>query len=151
MNELSLINSFILSLFQANDLVNTISTVDTEAMDGSKENIYPLVNMDLLRTEILDDAIVAFYKITIVQARDIYPRKTDSKLLSDTNYQDNINETHSIAQRFVNVLNRTHNDYNIEIDDLSTVDILKDWRTGLDGVQFDIDLSTPNIGSACSS
>jgi hypothetical protein len=149
MNEISILNDFIISEFQSNALVNTISIVETETIDLNKENIYPLVNVDLLDTDVLDDAIIASYTMTIVQARDIVPRKTDSKLLSDTNYIDNINETHSIAVRFINVLTRQNNDENIGLDNLSSLRVLKDWRSGLDGVQFEIDLSIPNLGTSC--
>lgn len=149
MNELSLMQAFVIAQFQSNNLVNTISTVETDDIDLNKENVYALVNLDLRDTDILDDAIIVTYLITIVQARDIVPRKTDSKLLGDTNYIDNLNETHSIAQRFINYLTRQNNDENIEIDNLSPVTILKDWRSGLDGVQFTIDLSIPNLGTSC--
>lgn len=149
MNELSLMQAFVIAQFQSNNLVNTISTVETEGIDLNKENVYALVNLDLRDTDILDDAVIVTYLITIVQARDIVPRKTDSKLLGDTNYIDNLNETHSIAQRFINYLTRQNNDENIEIDNLSSVTILKDWRSGLDGVQFTIDLSIPNLGTSC--
>lgn len=149
MNELSLVNAFVINEFQSNNLVNTMSTVTTDEIDLNKQNIYPLVNLDLEGSEIEDDSIIVSYKITIVQARDVVPRKTDSKLLGDTNFIDNLNETHSIAQRFINVLTRQNNDANIEIDTLGELTILKDWRSGLDGVQFDIDLSIPNIGTSC--
>jgi hypothetical protein len=149
MNELTLMNSFVIAEFQSNNLVNTMSIVETDSIDLNKENIYALVNLDLTDTEILDDAIIVSYKITIVQSRDVAPRKTDSKLLNDTNYVDNLNETHSIAQRFLNVLRRQNNDGNIELDGLSELSILNNWRSGLDGVQFDVDLSIPNIGRSC--
>lgn len=142
-------NDFVINEFKSNNLVNTISLTDTDGIDLNKENIYALVNLDLTNTEILDDAIVVSYKITIVQARDIVPREQDSKLHEDTNYLHNLNETHSIAQRFINVLTRQNNDANIEIDTLSEMTILKNWRSGLDGVQFDIDLTIPNIGTSC--
>jgi hypothetical protein len=149
MNEISILNDFIISEFQSNDMVNTISIVETETIDLNKENIYPLVNVDLLDTDVLDDAIIASYTMTIVQARDIVPRKTDSKLLSDTNYIDNINETHSIAVRFINVLNRRDNGENIGLYNLGSLRVLKDWRSGLDGVQFEIDLYISNLGTSC--
>lgn len=142
-------NDFVIAEFNSNNLVNTITLIDTDDIDLNKENIYALVNLDLLNSEILDDAIVVSYKITIVQARDLVPREQDSKLQEDSNYLHNLNETHSIAQRFINVLTRQNNDANVEIDTLSEVTILKNWRNGLDGVQFDIDLTIPNIGTSC--
>ena len=150
MNELSLINSFVIGQFQDNNLVNTISIVPTLEMDFNKENIYPLVNIDMKQTDIQDQAIIVSFTITIIQQRDVKPIKTDSKLLSNENYIDNLNETHSIAQRFINVLNRQNNTDNIEIQSLSTLRALKNYGTsGCDGFQFDIDLSIPNYGSSC--
>ena len=150
MNEISLLNNFVIDFFNNHELVNTISIVPTLEIDFNKENIYPLVNLDLKQTEITNDVIILSYTITIIQQRDIKPIKIDSKLLSNTNFIDNINETHSIAQRFINVLNRQNNPDNIEIQEYSTLRILKEWgMSACDGVQFDIDLSIPNIGSSC--
>lgn len=149
MNEISTLYNFVIELFKANKLVNTISILDTELMDLNKENIYPLVNIDLTNTEVLNDVIIGKLTITIVQARDIYPAVTDSKLLSNTNYIDNINETHFIATKFINYITRQNNDLNIDLDNLADITILKEWRTGLDGVQFNIDLSIPNLGQSC--
>lgn len=150
MNETSKINDFIVELFDANDLVNTISIIPTGLIDLNKENIYPLVNVDMLSADVQNDVIVFDFRITIVSQRDIKPRKTDSKLLSDSNYLDNINETLSIAQRFINVLVRQNNEENIDIISQSDIDILKNWRGGgLDGVQFTIELSIPNSDTSC--
>jgi hypothetical protein len=150
MNEISKMYEFLIGLFNQNELVNTISIVNTLDMDSNKENIYPLVNLDLRETETQDQVIVFSFRITIVQQRDIKPIKTDSKLLENTNYVDNLNETHSILNKVINFLNRQHNYYNIEIVQQGTNRILKEWGMGnLDGVQIDIDLAIPNEGSSC--
>jgi hypothetical protein len=150
MNETSKINNFTIALFNANELVNTISIIPTNLIDLNKENIYPLVNLEMLTADVQPDVIVFDFRITVVQQRDVRPIKTDSKLLSDSNYLDNINETLSIAQRFINVLTRQNNDYEIEIVNQSNVDFLKEWRGSmLDGVQFTIELSIPNEDTSC--
>jgi response regulator RpfG family c-di-GMP phosphodiesterase len=150
MNETSKINKYIIEDFSSNDLVNTVSIVPTNEMDLNKENIYPLVNVDMTDADVQDDAIIFEFIITALEQREIKSQKTDSKLLSDSNYLDNINETLSIAQKFVNKLRRLNNDENIEIDALSTMDFLKEFRgAGLDGVQFTINLSIPNEDTAC--
>ena len=149
-NEISKINKYIEDQFSANNLVNTISVVPSLELDLNKENIYPLVNVDMINSSIEEQVIIVVFTITIIQQRDKRPVKTDSKLLADTNYLDNINETHSIAQRFINVLTMQNNDERIEIDTLSTLKMLKDWRGGgVDGVQFTINLSIPNEGISC--
>ncbi|MEG7744729.1 hypothetical protein U2242_15275, partial [Listeria monocytogenes] len=84
---------------EADDLVNTITMVQTKHIDNNKENIYQLVNIEYLQSEVLEDAIIARYLITAVQQRDIKPKKLDSKLRLDINLIDNWNETHSVIQR----------------------------------------------------
>jgi len=150
MNESSLIYDFIIAEFDANDLVNTISIVPTAVIDTNKENIYPLVNIDLIDIETESDYLTYNFNITVIQQRDIKPIKIDSKLMTNTNYIDNINETVSIANRFINVIEKQNNDSNIELQSLSRLKVLKEWGTGIcDGVRFDISLSIPNMGTSC--
>jgi len=150
MNESSLIYNFIIAEFDANDLVNTISIVPTAVIDTNKENIYPLVNIDLIDIETQTDYLIFNFTIIVIQQRDIKPIKLDSKLMTNTNYIDNINETVSIANRFINVIEKQNNDSNIELQSLSRLKVLKEWGTGIcDGVRFDISLSIPNMGTSC--
>lgn len=148
MNELTLLNDFVIGRFDINPLVNTISIVPTFDLDFNKENIYPLVNIDLTDVDIQTDAFVVTYKITILQQRDIKPIKTNSKLLNDSNVLDNMNETSSIAADFINYLRWKNNDLVVELQNLSTLTPLRNYKgNGLDGFQFDIDLSIYNRGS----
>lgn len=150
MNESSLIYNWIVEQFQSNELVNTISIVPTAVIDTNKENIYPLVNIDLIDIETQTDYLIFNFTIIVIQQRDIKPIKLDSKLMTNTNYIDNINETVSIANRFINVVEKQNNDSNIELQSLSRLKVLKEWGTGIcDGVRFDISLSIPNIGLSC--
>jgi hypothetical protein len=119
-------------------------------MDNNKENIYPLVNADLTATAIEDNIIICDFEITIVQQRNTTNNKTDSKLLNDTNYLDNMNETHSITTRFINVVSEQNNNDNIELDSITKLRPLKNWgRNSLDGFQFNVSLSIPNSGKSC--
>jgi len=150
MNELSLLTTFLVNQFEADDLVNTISMVQTKNMDNNKENIYMLVNLDYLQSEILEDAIVARYLITAVQQRDIKPVKLDSKLRLDINLIDNWNETLSVLTRFLNQFKANNFDNNIELFSQTTTTVLQDFnKNGLDGHQITIELSIPNRGSGC--
>lgn len=149
MNELQILNNFIIDKFSENPLVKTITTVPSIDIDGNNENIYQLVNIDLIDTVIETDAVIANYKITVIQQRDFIPNKTDSKLLIDTNYLDNINETHYTCTKFVNYLRWKNNDNNIEIQSLSSFKKLQNWGQGqCDGFQFTIELSIHNKGIA---
>lgn len=150
MNELSILLNFIIARFQNDSLVNSISIVPTLEIDNNKENIYPLVNIDLRESEVQDDVLECSFKITVVQQRNSSPIVEDSKLLDNTNFIDNMNETHSICQKFINYLTRQNNTQNIEIGNVTKMKALKlTGMSGLDGWQFDIDLHIPNIGSSC--
>ena len=150
MNELSTLNNFLIEQFEADDLVNTITMVPTKHIDNNKENIYQLVNIDYLQSEVLEDAIVARYLITAVQQRDIKPKKLDSKLQLDSNRTDNWNETLTVITRLLNVISSNNLPGNIEKRSQTTTTVLQDWnKNGLDGHQITIELSIPNLGSGC--
>jgi hypothetical protein len=149
MNEISTILNFIIDLFQQDNLVNTISMVPEIEVDANKENIYPLVNIDIQDSD-PSDAVSVNFKIMIVQQRDTIPRKTDSKLLLDTNFIDNINETHAIANRFISVIENQNNTNNIEVDSRTRLTFIKNYgQQCLDGVKFTIALSIPNRAESC--
>lgn len=149
MNEVSLVWQFLIGLFQENNLVNTISIVPTFEMDLNKENIYPLVNIDLRETRTNEDHIVLMYRISIIQQVDVVPRKTDNKLLTNVNIIDCLNETQSIGQRVLNQLLKQHNDLNIEVDNYTNFTRFRGSLSGVEGWQFDLDLITENLGSSC--
>jgi HD-GYP domain-containing protein (c-di-GMP phosphodiesterase class II) len=150
MNELSKLTNFLIDRFEEDDLVNTITMVQTKNIDNNKENIYQLVNIDYLQSEVLEDTIIARFLITAVQQRDIKPKKLDSKLRLDINLIDNWNETHSVITRFINRFMSNNFEYNIDLFSSSTTTVLQDWnKNGLDGHQITIELSIPNLGSGC--
>jgi hypothetical protein len=147
MNELFLLTNFLVEKFQENDLVNTVTMVDTKHLDNNKENIYSLVNIDYLESETLPDAIIARYLITVVQQRDIRPQKTDSKLQLDTNLIDNLGETSAVITRFLNQMRSNNFIFNIELRENSVSK--KYHKNSLDGHQITIDLAMANLGSGC--
>lgn len=149
MNEISEVYNYLIDLFDNNNLVNTISIVPTIEMDNNKENIYPLVNIDYKGQKPDEQVLILDFEITIVQQRNTGVIKTDSKLLDNTNYIDNLNETNAIAMRFINVIESQNNSFNIELDSLTKLTPLKLWRNSLDGHQFTISVSIPNKGQSC--
>jgi hypothetical protein len=104
MNEIQIVYDWLIDHFTTNELVNTVSIVPTIELDQNKENIYPLVNIDFINKETEEQAIITTFKITVIQQRDTQPIKTNNKLLSDTNYLDNVNETANICTRFITYL-----------------------------------------------
>ena len=149
MAEISKVYQFLIDEFTANDLVHTITTVDTKHIDKNIENIYPLVNIDFLDTEIEEQLVICNFTISILQQRDTRPVNYSDKMIGQTNLIDNLNETHSIATRFIKVLDNNNNTSNIELVSLSKLDIKKAGRNSLDGFEFELSLSIPNEGLSC--
>jgi len=147
MNELYLLTDFLINKFSENDLVNTVTLVETKHIDNNKENIYCLVNIDYLNSETLPDAVISTFLITVVQQRDIRPQKTDSKLQLDTNLIDNRGETLSVISRFLNQMRSNNFANNIELR--SNTDSPKYHKNSLDGHQITIELAMANMGSGC--
>jgi hypothetical protein len=150
MNELFLLTQFLVNIFGDNDLVNTITLVESKHIDNNKENIYCLVNIDYLESETLPDAIIASYLITVLQQRDIRPKKTDSKLRLDTNLVDNWAETLAVISKFLNQMRSNNFENHIELFSNTQSRKLENFnKNGLDGHQITIDLAMANLGSGC--
>lgn len=149
MNELQKVRNHIISKFDSDALVNTITTVSDELIDTNKETIYPVVNVDYIDSDVQEDVILFSYHITILDQNDVYVKSTDSKLLEDTNQSDILNETFNIAQSFINSFRQYNND-DIEIfRKTNVVSIMNERLNGLSGHEFDVVLSIPNEGSIC--
>ena len=152
MNEYQKTKDYVVGKFQADPLVNTITTVRPDIVDTNKETIYPLVNIDYIDNDVQEDVILFSFHIKALDQNDVYTRTTDSKLQIDTNKDDIFNETFNICQSFINSF-RQNNSLVIEMSSKSKVTsiYLEDNTAinGLSGHEFDIILSIPNEGSSC--
>jgi len=140
--------NYIVNLFAADELVNTIALSASGIIDTKKESIYPLVTIEYNGFEIdRDNALLKDdYTITILQQRDSRKAEQPSKLMEDTNYIDNLNECQSICVNFVNYIDRFELE-NINIDSLSISEPLSNYGgANLDGFRIDITFSVPNTG-----
>lgn len=144
-NKASNLLTYIVSVFQAMPLVNTIVFKDDDVLDVEKENIYPLVSIALLSSPapLLD---LREYRLSfeVLNQRDDLKIATPSKLMLDTNYIDNIGICDSIANNFLMEILKSHNSYDISIVEDSISDfepIRKDERNALDGVKFEATFS----------
>ena len=143
------IHEFLINYFSNDDLVNTVTLAKTIEIDHNQNNIYQLVNIDLTGSNVTEQAVTFSFQITALQQRDKPNTNYDSKLLSDTNYLSNMNETHFVLNRFINVLMKQDND---EIYLLSNSDLrpLRNFnRQDLDGWQFTVTFQLPNTVPSC--
>lgn len=140
-NKVSQLLTHIVSIYDALPLVNTIVFKDDDVLDVEKENVYPLVSIQLI-TSPKPDQYYREYRLgfEILNQRDDVKIEKTSKLMLDTNYIDNIGICDTIANDFLMEILKTHNDLDIDVieDSISEFEpIRKDERNCLDGVKFE--------------
>ena len=145
-NQLSNLFNEVVSVLDAMPLVNTIVLKDDNVVDVEKENVYPLVNIRFVNSP-APEADIRNYVLAfeVYNQRDDRKIATPSKLMSDTNYIDNIGIVDSIANNFVLNFLKTHNDYDIGIVDDGVSEFeptAKDERNCLDGIKFEVTFYT---------
>lgn len=120
--------------FKEIEIVNTITFENDEEVDYNKANIYPLVNIEMIRVIPLDTIDRFIIKFIVLQQRDIKPRLSKDNKRFGNNFIDNYNETFEIASIFISKLR-----YNQDIEILGEPDVVfinKDYTNILDGVEF---------------
>lgn len=144
-NELFTVTKYIIDTFSDVPIVNTVSFEKTNDIDFNKENIYPLVNVDLVDSLPIGEVIVFNYTINILQQRDIDNELNNNKTLNKDNLIDNLNECYSIATRVINHMNANFNDHGIEVASQSNIRMVRNaYANKLDGVAFELSLEIPN-------
>ncbi len=138
-NKQSILLNFVVSVFDAMPLVNTIVFKDDDVLDVEKENVYPLVSIQLLASPApFDDHREYRLGFEVLNQRDDRKVSTPNKLMSDTNYIDNVGICDSIGNNFVMEIMKTHNNFDINIQDVSEfTPVRKDERNCLDGIKFE--------------
>lgn len=145
-NQLSSLLKLVWTTFDDMPLVNTVVFKDDDVVDVEKENVYPLVSIQLL-TSPAPGLNEKEYRIAfeIYNQRDDRKIATPNKLMLDTNYIDNIGICDSIANNFVLSFYKTHNyiDAGIVDDSVSEFEpVRKDERNCLDGIKFEANFYT---------
>lgn len=150
MNEIQKCRDYVIGKFNSDPLVNTITALPSALVDTNKETIYPVVNIDYKGSPTGPEDVVLFScQIKALDQLDVYVENTDSKLKTDTNELDVMNETFNICQTFKNSF-RKYNDDNIELFSMSDITKITDPHlNGLSGHEFNLVISIPNEGSAC--
>jgi hypothetical protein len=144
---LNSIYNYIVARFQDDSMVHTITFNDTFVVDTQKENIYPIVAINLVSISEANDLNLYNFRITCLQKRDVQRIMTPSKLMDDTNLIDNLAETENILQNFTNYITRLEIEENISIQEKSNLTPLYNHTgNGVDGFQVNITFSYPNNG-----
>lgn len=143
--EISTVSSFMYDRFKSNPLTNTISFMKQDEIDFNKGNIYPLVNIDMTQSEVLDTIHRVTFVINIYQQRDTKPLTNLNNKLLTTNMIDNLNESYFIGSKFINQIKSFNNTEEIELFNVTPITFQKNVGTQLlDGIMFTITLDVPD-------
>lgn len=144
---ISILVNHVVSVFNLNPLVNTIILKDDDVKDVENKNFYPLVEIRIVESAKFENE--QFYNLSfeILKQRDFIPKAKVSKLMTDTDFLDNIGICDSIGNHFILEYQKSHNNFNIMIDSYSDFEFIKkDERNGLDGVKFQVTFKVPQNG-----
>jgi hypothetical protein len=145
------VTNFLVELFRENPIVGTITFDKTSEIDFDKNNVFPLVNIDLVDSDSVTEVLNFNYIITILQDRDIDNDVNNNKLLHQDNLIDNLGECYAIGLRVINYLKYEYNEDDVEMIRQSNITFLqREQRNILDGVRFNLTISVENE-SNCES
>jgi hypothetical protein len=145
------VTNFLVELFRENPIVATITFDKTGEIDFDKNNVFPLVNIDLVDSDPVSEVLNFNYIVTILQDRDIDNEVNNNKLLYQDNLIDNLGECYDIGIRVINFLKYEYNEDEVEMIRHSNIVFLKrEQRNILDGVTFNLTISIENE-SICES
>ena len=142
-NKASILLNFVVGIFQDMPLVNTVVFKDDDVVDVEKENVYPLVSIELIETPPTEnDYYYEKLGFTVLNQRDDLKVATPSKLMTDTNYIDNVGIVRTIMNNFILEVEKTHNEFDIDIFEKTPgIPLKKDERNCLDGIRFEATFS----------
>lgn len=102
---LNKVYNYIIERFKADDMVHTITFNDTFVVDTQKENIYPIVaiNLQSISEDVANALNLYTFRIYCLQKRDVQRIMTPSKLMDDTNLIDNLAETEIYYKGFITI------------------------------------------------
>lgn len=125
----------VISIFNDNPLVNTITTESSSNIDMDKRNIYPLVNIELIDSQPNGVLQTFNYEIIVMQQRDVVKDLNQTKYLNN-NSIDNHNECNQILMSFINTVSVSQD---ITISNTPTFEyIYNDGANGVDAIRTNI-------------
>lgn len=143
MNNYYNVSNHIISIFNNDPLVNTITFGYPSDMDLKRQNIFPLVNIFPSNVNINGSVLECEFEISCVSLRSSNVDSND-KIFGD-NLIDTLNESLSIITKFSNTINLSHNQHNIfVVSGTPATPIIFQDKNILDGFEFAIKLGIEN-------
>lgn len=146
MNHYTQILTYIKTLAQQDDFINTVTQGDTSDYDIDKGNIFPLLNIDVNTAGFSNGNTITFdVEVGCCDIRDSNKETNVDKFWKQDNEVDNLNETlASLNKIWVKMLN-DFEDNNIRVDESASLEQVTEWNTNLvDGWLMTFTIEVPN-------
>ena len=146
MNHLTQILSYIETLSEQDEFVNTTTQVDTSDYDLDKGNLFPLLNIDINNAGFSNGNTITFnVEIGCCNLRDDNKETNTDKFWGQDNKVDNLNETlATLNKMWVKMLSDFESN-NIRVDANADLEQVTNWNKNVvDGWLMSFTIEVPN-------
>ncbi len=132
MNQYTELLTYIKTLAQQDDFINTVTQGDTSDYDLDKGNIFPLLNIDINTAGFTNGNTITFdVEIGCCDIRDINKETNEDKFWKQDNKVDNLNEMLASLSRIWFKMLNDFEDNNIRVDPSASLEQVTEWNTNL--------------------
>lgn len=146
MNQYTQLLSYIKTLADSDDLLNTVTQDEPEKIDWDKTTIFPLLHVSILGGNFTNGSTITFnVELVCVNPREDTNDSNDGSYLREDNAVDNMNTALAILNRLWTSMHRGFVDKNIVASEEPSFDrIVLDYTNQCDGWQLSFSVDLPN-------
>ena len=146
MNHYTQVLTYLKTLAEQDDFVNTVTQGDMSNVDLNKMNVFNLVHIDVLTAGFTNGQMVTFdIEILSGQIRDSNKQDEGDKFWNQDNEVDNLNETLAVLNRMWFKMLDDFTDENIRVEESASLNQVTEWNKNLiDGWLMTFTIEIPN-------
>jgi len=152
MNHYTQVLTYLKTLAEQDDFVNTVTQGDMSDVDLNKMNVFNMVHIDVLTAGFTNGQTITFdIEILSGQIRDSNKQDEGDKFMGQDNEPDNLNETLAVLNRMWFKMLDDFTDENIRVEESASLNQVTEWNKNLiDGWLMTFTIELPNtIISLC--
>ena len=147
MNQYTQVLTYLKTLAEQDDFVNTVTQGNMNDVDLYKANIFNLVHIDILSSGFTNGNTITFdLEILSAQVRDSNKKDQEtSKFWNQDNKVDNLNETLAVLNRMWVKMLVDFEGNNIRVEETASLEEVTEWNKNLlDGWLMTFTIEVPN-------
>ena len=146
MNHYTQVLTYLKTLAEQDDFVNTVTQGDMSNVDLNKMNVFNLVHIDILTASFSNGQTITFdVEIMSGQIRDSNKQDEGDKFWNQDNEVDNLNETLAVLNRMWFKMLDDFTDENIRVEESASLDQVTELNKNLiDGWLMTFTIELPN-------